>query len=385
MKSVALIVAAGKGLRAGGEIPKQYQELGGEPVLRRTLRAFAQHPAVSAVLCVIGEGHEELFAAAAEGLEGVLPPVRGGAERQSSVLRGLKALEGEGADIVLIHDGARPLVSARVIDDVISAASEKGGAIAALPLADTLKREKDGGTIEETVPRAGLWRAQTPQGFRYSDIHDVHRQYAEREDMTDDASLFEAAGRDVALVEDDPSNIKITRPKDFVLAARLLESAMETRTGSGFDVHAFEEGDHVTLCGVRIPHTHKLKGHSDADVGMHALTDAIYGALADGDIGQHFPPSDEQWRGAKSHVFLNHAAELVKKRGGKIIHCDITIMCEAPKVGPHREAMRAALAEIMGIDLSRVAVKATTTEKLGFTGRGEGIAAQAVASVALPA
>ncbi|GGY40225.1 bifunctional enzyme IspD/IspF [Parvularcula lutaonensis] len=309
----------------------------------------------------------------------------GGAERQASVLRGLEALAREEPDIVLIHDGARPFVSSATIDRVIDAARRDSGAIAALPVSDTLKRAGDGPVISGTVPRDRLWRAQTPQGFRFEEILDLHRQFSEREDMTDDASLFEAAGRPVTLVEDDPTNIKITRPEDFALAERLLESAMETRVGQGFDVHAFEDGDHVTLCGVDIPHTQKLRGHSDADVGMHALTDAIYGALAEGDIGQHFPPSDEQWRGAPSEVFLRHAAELVKKRGGRILHTDVTLICEAPKVGPHREAMRGALAEIMGISLDRVAVKATTTEKLGFTGRGEGIAAQALVTVTLPA
>ena len=387
MKVAVIIVAAGKGLRAGGEVPKQYQKLAGEAVLRRTLRAFSDHPRIASVLTVIGEDHEPMFAEASRDLGAGIASTPGGAERQSSVLQGLEALEADGADrpdLVLIHDGARPLVSTKVIDAVIDAAAKTGAAIAALPLADTLKREDPGGHVAETVPRAGLWRAQTPQGFRFDDILAVHRQFADREDMTDDASLFEAAGRPVALVEDEPSNIKITRPKDFALAAQLLESAMETRVGSGFDVHAFEEGDHVTLCGVNIPHTHKLKGHSDADVAMHALTDAIYGALADGDIGQHFPPSDNQWKGAESHMFLRHAAQRVQERGGRILHCDVTIMCELPKVGPHRAAMRQALAEIMELSLDRVAVKATTTEKLGFTGRGEGIAAQATATVALP-
>lgn len=385
MKVAAIIVAAGKGLRAGGELPKQYQDLAGEPMLRRTLRACALHPRIDVVMTVIGPDHDALFAKTSQDLSPKIRATPGGTERQSSVLRGLEALAGEAPDVVLIHDGARPLVSARVIDAVIDGAVASGGAIAALPLADTLKRETAEGMIDETVPRAGLWRAQTPQGFQFDDILRIHREFADREDMTDDASLFEAAGRNVALIEDEPSNLKITRPKDFLLAAQLLESAMETRVGSGFDVHAFEDGDYVTLGGVAIPHTHKLKGHSDADVAMHALTDAIYGAIADGDIGHHFPPSDQQWKGAESHVFLRHAVQRVTERGGKLVHCDITIMCEAPKVGPHREAMRAKLAEIMDVSIDRVAVKATTTEKLGFTGRGEGIAAQATATVSVPA
>jgi 2-C-methyl-D-erythritol 4-phosphate cytidylyltransferase/2-C-methyl-D-erythritol 2,4-cyclodiphosphate synthase len=247
-----------------------------------------------------------------------------------------------------------------------------------------MKERGADGTIVRHLVREATVEAQTPQGFRFALIRERHERYAGRDDMTDDASLAEAAGLPVRLVGDDPGNIKITRPEDFALAEKLLEVSMETRTGSGFDVHAFEDGDHVTLCGVMVPHSAGLKGHSDADVGMHALTDAIYGALGEGDIGQHFPPSDEQWRGAPSEVFLRHAAELVRKRGGRLVHCDVTLICEAPKVGPHREDMRAALAEIMKTDLGRVSVKATTTEALGFTGRREGIAAQAVATIEVP-
>ncbi|MCQ8184331.1 bifunctional 2-C-methyl-D-erythritol 4-phosphate cytidylyltransferase/2-C-methyl-D-erythritol 2,4-cyclodiphosphate synthase [Parvularcula maris] len=384
MSVAVLIVAAGKGLRAGGELPKQYQLLGGEPVLRRTLRAFEEHAEVDRIQVVIGEGADELYARSATGITKALPPVPGGAERQVSVRLGLQALASSEPEIVLIHDAARPFVSAATISRCVAEARKNGAALAALPLSDTLKREGAKGLAEETVPRAGLWRAQTPQAFRFELIRELHERFADRDDMTDDASLAEAAGHGVALVEDETTNLKITRPEDFALAEKLLGAPMETRTGSGFDVHAFEEGDHVTLCGVMVPHTHKLKGHSDADVGMHALTDAIYGALCEGDIGQHFPPSDEQWRGAPSDVFLRHAADLVKKRCGRIVHCDVTIICEAPKVGPHRETMRGVLAEIMGTDLSRVSVKATTTEALGFTGRREGIAAQAIATIKLP-
>ncbi|MEM9810895.1 MAG: 2-C-methyl-D-erythritol 2,4-cyclodiphosphate synthase, partial [Pseudomonadota bacterium] len=304
--------------------------------------------------------------------------------RQGSVRKGLEAFTGARPKTVLIHDAARPFVTEETISGVIDALKSAEGAIAALPVSDTLKREGESQEIAETVQRAGLWRAQTPQGFRFESILEVHRNFAERQDMTDDASLFEAAGRPVKLVEDLATNMKITRPEDFALAERMLQTQLETRVGSGFDVHAFEPGAHVTLCGVDIPHTQKLKGHSDADVGMYALTDALYGALAAGDIGQHFPPSDPQWKGAASEVFLKHAAGMVTERGGKILHCDVTIICEAPKVGPHRETMRHVLAELMGIAAERVAVKATTTEQLGFTGRGEGIAAQAVATVGLP-
>ncbi|MEO1041518.1 MAG: bifunctional 2-C-methyl-D-erythritol 4-phosphate cytidylyltransferase/2-C-methyl-D-erythritol 2,4-cyclodiphosphate synthase [Pseudomonadota bacterium] len=385
MSHAALIVAAGKGARAGGAVPKQYQLLAGEPVLRRTLRAFNDHPLIDRIQVVIAEGQDDRFAQAAEGLSKVLPPVIGDAERQGSVLKGLEALANDAPETVLIHDAARPFVTAQTIERVIAALDHADGAIAAVPVSDTLKRDNGQEAIAETVPRQGLWRAQTPQGFGFATILSVHRQFSDRQDMTDDASLLEAAGLDVTLVEDLGTNMKITRPEDFALAERIIDRPLETRIGSGFDVHAFEPGDHVTLCGVDIPHTAKLKGHSDADVAMHTLTDAIYGAIAEGDIGAHFPPSDPQWKGAASEVFLRHAADRVRARGGKILHCDVTIICEAPKVGPHRETMRQVLAELMDVDVGRVAVKATTTEKLGFTGRGEGIAAQAVATIGLPA
>ncbi len=385
MSHAVIIVAAGKGVRAGGTVPKQYQLLAGEPVLKRTLRAFDDHPLIDRIQVVIAEGQEDRFAEASEGFTKVLPPVIGDAERQGSVLKGLEALAHHAPETVLIHDAARPFVTAETIEQVIASLADADGAIAALPVSDTLKRDTGETAIAETVPRQGLWRAQTPQGFRFETILSVHREFSDRQDMTDDASLMEAAGRSVGLVEDLGTNMKITRPEDFALAERMLDTQLETRVGSGFDVHAFEDGDHVTLCGVNIPHTASLKGHSDADVAMHTLTDAIYGAIAEGDIGAHFPPSDPQWKGAASEVFLRHAAKRVRERGGKILHCDVTIICEAPKVGPHRETMRKVLAELMEIDIGRVAVKATTTEQLGFTGRGEGIAAQAVATVGLPA
>ncbi|MFC5354998.1 bifunctional 2-C-methyl-D-erythritol 4-phosphate cytidylyltransferase/2-C-methyl-D-erythritol 2,4-cyclodiphosphate synthase [Azospirillum himalayense] len=383
---IALIVAAGTGQRFGAERPKQYLDLAGQPVLRRTVEAFRRHPKVSAVRVVINPAFRDLYDAAVAGLN--LPePVAGGASRQDSVRNGLEALTDSAPGLVLIHDAARPLIDAGTIDRVIAALATHPAALAAVPLADTLKRGNggpDGGLVAETVDRSGLWRAQTPQGFRFPEILAAHRDAAGLE-LTDDAAVAERAGLPVALVPAREENFKVTTPDDLTRAARALDSALsDIRTGSGFDVHRFAEGDHVTLCGVRVPHTHRLDGHSDADVGLHALTDAILGALCAGDIGSHFPPSDPQWRGADSALFLKHAAELVTARGGRIAHVDVTIICERPKVGPHREAMTARVAEILGMPVDRVSVKATTTERLGFTGRGEGIAAQAMATVRLP-
>ncbi|MBB3264253.1 2-C-methyl-D-erythritol 4-phosphate cytidylyltransferase/2-C-methyl-D-erythritol 2,4-cyclodiphosphate synthase [Azospirillum sp. OGB3] len=383
---IALIVAAGSGQRFGAEQPKQYLDLAGQPVLRRTVEAFRRHPKVSAVRVVINPVFRDLYDAAVAGLD--LPePVAGGASRQDSVRNGLEALADSAPDLVLIHDAARPLIDADTIDRVIAALATHPAALAAVPVADTLKRgngDPGGGLVAGTVDRSGLWRAQTPQGFRFPDILAAHRAAAGLE-LTDDAAVAERAGLPVALVPAREENFKVTTPDDLTRAARALDSALsDIRTGSGFDVHRFAEGDHVTLCGVRVPHTHRLDGHSDADVGLHALTDAILGALCAGDIGSHFPPSDPQWRGADSALFLKHAAELVTARGGRIAHVDVTIICERPKVGPHREAMTTRVAEILGMPVDRVSVKATTTERLGFTGRGEGIAAQAMATVRLP-
>lgn len=383
---IALIVAAGTGQRFGAEQPKQYLDLAGQPVLRRTVEAFRRHPKVSAVRVVINPAFRDLYDAAVAGLD--LPePVAGGASRQDSVRNGLEALADSAPDAVLIHDAARPLIDAATIDAVIAALDQHPAALAAVPVADTLKRGDGGlggGLVTGTVDRSGLWRAQTPQGFRFPEILAAHRAAAGLE-LTDDAAVAERAGLPVALVPAREENFKVTTPDDLTRAARALDSALsDIRTGMGFDVHRFAEGDHVTLCGVRVPHTHRLDGHSDADVGLHALTDAILGALCAGDIGSHFPPSDPQWRGADSALFLKHAAELVTARGGRIAHVDITIICERPKVGPHREAMTARVAEILGMPADRVSVKATTTERLGFTGRGEGIAAQAVATIRLP-
>jgi 2-C-methyl-D-erythritol 4-phosphate cytidylyltransferase/2-C-methyl-D-erythritol 2,4-cyclodiphosphate synthase len=377
-----LIVAAGKGERAGTALPKQYEQLAGRPMLRRTVEAFA---AVSSnqnwpVQVVIGGGQEALAATALDGLE--LPaPVIGGATRQESVRRGLEALAKDAPDYVLIHDAARPLISARVIQAVVAAL--EAGADGALPMvsaSDTLRRRGVDGSWT-LVPRENLYRAQTPQGFVYAKILAAHRAHAS-EDVTDDVALAELAGLKVQMVEGEEKNIKVTRKEDFALAEKLLGSA-DVRTATGYDVHKFKEGDHIWLCGLKIPHTHGLEGHSDADVGLHAITDALLGCIGEGDIGQHFPPTDERWRGAASWKFLDHAAALVAAKGGVINHVDVTIICERPKVGPHRDAMKAKIAEILKIEPSRVSVKATTTEGLGFTGRREGIAAQAIATVRL--
>lgn len=379
----ALIVAGGTGQRFGAERPKQYLDLAGKPILRRTVEAFLGHPAVSSVQLVIDPAWREFYDTAVAGLD--LPePVSGGATRQDSVRNGLEAIAARGGcDRVLIHDAARPLIDAATITAVIAALDATPGAIAAVPVADTLKRGA-AGTVTGTVDRDGLWRAQTPQGFRFPLILDAHRAAAGLA-LTDDAAVAERAGLAVALVPASEENFKVTTPDDLVRASRLLMASLgDVRTGSGYDVHRFTDGDFVTLCGLRVPHDQGLDGHSDADVGLHALTDAILGALAAGDIGSHFPPSDPQWRGADSAKFLRHAADLVAARGGIIAHADITIICERPKIGPHRTAMTSRVAGILGIAVDRVSVKATTTERLGFTGRGEGIAAQAVATIRLP-
>lgn len=379
----ALIVAAGSGERFGGAIPKQYMDLAGQSILRRSALAFLNHPDVHAVQIVINPQHRPLYDAATAGL--TLPqPVSGGSNRQESVLRGLEALTiGIKPDYVLIHDTARPLIDAATISAVCAALHNHAGAIAAKPLVDTLKKG-DGTTISGTIDRSNLWQAHTPQGFHFSSILTAHRKAAGAQ-LTDDAAVAEAAGINVQLVPSNPDNMKITNPDDLGRAARLLGEAMDDiRTGFGFDVHRLIPGNFTNLCGVKIPHTHKLEGHSDADVALHAVCDALFGALGDGDIGSHFPPSDMQWQGRESSHFVHYAVNRVRQRGGIIAHVDVTLLCERPKIGPHREAMRARLAEMLEVDLSRVAVKATTTEKLGFTGREEGIAAQAVATVRLP-
>jgi 2-C-methyl-D-erythritol 4-phosphate cytidylyltransferase/2-C-methyl-D-erythritol 2,4-cyclodiphosphate synthase len=381
-----LIVAAGKGERAGTALPKQYEKLAGRPILRRTVEAFAGlFEGKWAVQVVIGPGQDELAAQALAGLD--LPaPVTGGASRQQSVRLGLEALahsfgEKHAPDFVLIHDAARPLISRKVIDDVVRAL--EGGADGALPMvavADTLRR-RDADGRWTLVARDGLYRAQTPQGFVYDKILAAHQAHA-HEDVTDDVALAELVGLKVEMVEGEEKNIKVTRKEDFALAERLLGGG-DVRTATGYDVHKFTTGDHIMLCGIRVAHDHGLEGHSDADVGLHAITDALLGCIGEGDIGQHFPPTDERWRGAASWKFLDHAASLVAAKGGVIGHVDVTIICERPKVGPHRDAMKAKIAEILQLDPSRVSVKATTTEGLGFTGRREGIAASAIATVKL--
>ena len=380
--TLALVVAAGTGERFGGGVPKQYRALAGSPVLRHVVERLAGHARIDGVCVVRRVEHRDAYALALAGLD-LLPPVEGGDTRQESVRRGLEALASREPGRVLIHDGARPLVDAATIDRVIDALESAPGAIAAVPVADTLKRADDGNRVAATLDRGKLWRAQTPQGFRFPEILSAHRAMAGRA-LTDDAAVAEAAGLAVTLVPGSEENFKITTEDDLRRAERLLGGALEWRTGSGFDVHRFGQGDAVTLCGVRVPHSHGLEGHSDADVGLHALTDAILGAIGAGDIGMHFPPSDPRWRGADSGRFLVHAASLVAARGGRIVQLDVTLICERPKVGPHRQAMIERVAAILGLSADRVSVKATTTEGLGFTGRREGIAAQAIATVALP-
>jgi len=379
---VALVVAAGRGTRLGGALPKQYLDLGGKMLLRHALDSLTRHRGIAAVRVVFDPGDAAYYEQATQGLD-LLPPVAGGAKRQDSVRLGLESLATLNPARVLVHDGARPFLDAGLVDRVLAALDELPAAIPALPLRDTVKRGA-GGVIAQTVERADLWRAQTPQGFRYKEILAAHRGVI-GEDLPDDAAVAERAGLPVRLIEGSEDNIKVTTADDLARAARILSARLgEVRTGQGFDVHAFGPGDHVWLCGVKVPHERALIGHSDADAGLHALTDAILGALGAGDIGVHFPPSDAQWRGAPSHKFLRHAAELVKQAGGAISHVDVTLICERPKIGPHRAAMVRRVAEILELDEKRVSVKATTTEQLGFTGRGEGIAAQAVATLRLP-
>lgn len=369
MKIAGLIVAAGRGMRAGGAVPKQYQKLAGEVVLRRSVRAMAAY--VDCALIVIHPDDLTMYETAIRGLD-VLPVCYGGAERHDSVLKGLERLEMQAPDLVLIHDAARPLVSDAVISTVINGLNDHGGAFPALPVTDALWR--DGPT-----PRDGLWRAQTPQGFRFDEILAAHR--AREVPALDDAAVAHCAGMSVAITAGAEDNFKITTAEDFARAERILRSDMDIRTGNGFDVHRLGDGDFVTLCGVEIPHSGALIGHSDADVAMHAITDAIFGALAEGDIGQWFPPSEAKWKGAASDIFLAKAVERAADRGFEITHLDCTIICELPKIGPHAVVMRERIAKILAIDVDRVSVKATTSETLGFTGRGEGIAANATATL----
>ena len=379
---IALIVAGGRGSRFGGPLPKQYAILGGQPVLRRTLDVFGATPGIDRIQVVVAAGDEDHYRAAVEGMD-LPPPVAGGVSRQQSVLNGLESLVAHAPDLVAIHDAARPFVR---VSDIIGCleALRPGidGAVLGVPLADTLKKVDDAGLLAGTVPRAGLWRAQTPQIFRFAKLLAAHRAAAalakhEATALTDDAAVAEHAGLHVVMVEGHDDNRKITTAGDMV-------STMETRTAFGFDVHGFADGSQVMLGGIAIPHGQALAGHSDADVALHALTDALLGTIGAGDIGKHFPPSDPQWRGVSSDRFLRHAVDLVDAAGGRIVHLDLTLICEAPRIGPHRDAMVTSIARIAGVERDRVSVKATTTEGLGFTGRREGIAAQAVATVEVP-
>ena len=371
----ALIVAAGQGVRSGGGLPKQYRPIGGKAMIAHAIDALAGHPAVDFVQLVIGHDQAELLAAAI-GERDLPAPVVGGASRRDSVIAGLEAIE---AEIVLIHDAARPFLPADVIDRLIAAMDGSDGAVPTIPVADTLARGD--AMLGETVPRDGLHRIQTPQAFRRDAILAAHRAWDASREATDDAQVARAAGLSVAIVAGDTALDKLTFAGDFDAAERRI---MTSRTAQGFDVHGFAAGDAVQLGGVRIAHDRALAGHSDADVALHALTDALLGTIAAGDIGSHFPPSDPQWKGANSEIFLAHARELVVRAGGIIDFVDLTIICEAPKVGPHREAIRDRIAAMLGVGAGQVSVKATTTERLGFTGRREGIAAQAIATVRMP-
>ncbi|RAZ88687.1 bifunctional 2-C-methyl-D-erythritol 4-phosphate cytidylyltransferase/2-C-methyl-D-erythritol 2,4-cyclodiphosphate synthase [Mesorhizobium hawassense] len=385
-----VIVAAGRGARAGqADGPKQYQRIGGRAVIAHTLDIFLSHPMIGPVVVAIHADDAELLQRAAGAHGERLITVIGGPSRQASVRLGLLALKDQAPGKVLVHDAVRPFVDAGLIDRTIEAIGERQGALPALPVADTLKRESATGMIDETVSRAGLHAAQTPQGFPFWPLLAAHEKahHLGKADFTDDAAIAEWAHIPVKIVPGSPDNVKLTWARDIALADQRLSSAQrfpDIRTGNGYDVHAFEPGDHVTLCGVAIPYERKLSGHSDADVGLHALTDALLATCGAGDIGTHFPPSDPQWKGAASKIFVEHAAKLVRERGGRIANADITLICEAPRVGPHRAAMTEALSAMLGIAPERISIKATTNEKLGFVGRGEGIAAIATASVVYP-
>ena len=378
----ALVVAAGQGSRFGGPLPKQYLPLGGANVLRHAVAALAEHRRIANTLVVIRPEDRAVFDRTVAGLR-VLPPIAGGAARQDSVRIGLEALVAHRPERVLIHDGARPFPDAQLVDRVIDGLNEAPAAIPCLPLRDTIKRA-DGASIRETIDRSALWRAQTPQGFHFDAILSAHHAAIGRE-LTDDGAVAEAAGIVPLIVHGSEDNLKVTIPEDLVAAERIISARQsDVRVGQGFDVHPFAAGDHIWIGGIRIPHGMSLAGHSDADVGLHALTDAILGAIGAGDIGMHFPPTDPRWRGAASDQFLRHAVNLVKTRGGVVAAVDVTVICERPKIAPYRAAMVERIAAIIGITSDRVSVKATTTEKLGFTGRAEGVAVQAVATVRLP-
>ncbi|PJI91927.1 2-C-methyl-D-erythritol 2,4-cyclodiphosphate synthase [Yoonia maricola] len=374
MATAAIIVAAGRGTRAGGDTPKQWQNLCGRPVAAYAMGQFAQHPAIAQVVLVL---HPDDVDSDVWPREPAVTIAIGGATRAASVMAGLTAVNDD-IDKVLIHDAARPLLTDAVIDRVLTALNDSDGAAPAVPVTDTLWYGTDG-AVQGVQDRDKLYRAQTPQGFLLAPLLAAHAGSTGRE--TDDVALARAGGMDVAIVAGDEDNIKITTPADFARVAKLMRQDMDIRAGNGYDVHRFGPGDHVWLCGVQIPHTRSLQGHSDADVGMHAVTDAIYGALGKGDIGQHFPPSDPQWKGAASHIFLEHAVALAKADGYALGNVDCTLVCEFPKIGPHQDAMKAVMAAYMGLDSDRISVKATTSERLGFTGREEGIASLATVTL----
>lgn len=385
-RTAVIVVAAGRGLRAGSGGPKQYRSLAGRSVISRAMTPFCDHPQIAMVQPVVNPDDIDIFNQAVAGMR-YQPPVKGGATRQASVHAGLEALAEFAPDTVLIHDAARPFADEALISRAIQAAAATGAAVPVIPVTDTIKQVGDAGHVEATPERSRLRIAQTPQAFRFDVILQAHRRAVkeQRDDFTDDAALAEWAGLTVATFEGDPVNMKLTTPEDFVREeARLGAMLGDIRTGTGYDVHAFGDGDHLMLCGVRVPHNRGFLAHSDGDVGLHALVDAILGALADGDIGSHFPPSDPQWKGAASDRFLAYAVDRVQARGGRIAHLEVTLICEQPKIGPLRDTMRTRIAEITGLPLSRIAVKATTSEQLGFTGRKEGIAATASATLRLP-
>lgn len=385
----AVIVAAGRGERAGAAGgPKQYRQVAGKAIIARTLVEFLNHPRINTIVVAIHRDDDAHFAEAVGDRISRVQVVHGGATRQASTRIALAALEDTMPDAVLIHDGVRPFVDAALIDRTIDALTPHSGALPALSLVDTIKRGGEGNLVSETVSRDGLFSAQTPQGFPYLAILAAHQaaEKSGRSDFTDDASIAEWAALPVALIEGSPDNVKLTWPKDIEMAEQKLTGATfpDVRTGNGYDVHAFEPGDHVTLCGVKIPHSMRLNGHSDADVGLHALTDALLATCGAGDIGTHFPPTDPRWRGAASKTFVEYAAKIVRDRGGRIANADVTLICEAPKIGPHRAAMTDALTAMLGVSADRVSIKATTNERLGFIGREEGIAAIATATVVYP-
>ncbi len=390
-KTAAIVVAGGQGIRAGvdsaSHLPKQYQLLAGKPVIAWSLETLLRHPNIDIVVPVIAKDALEIYSSTLNllGHPKLREPIFGGATRQQSVRNGLAAFASKGVKNVLIHDAARPFVSTRIIDDILSALKTSAGAVTGIPQTDTLKQSsEDADIIEKNIDRRKIWSVQTPQGFDYDTINRLHEKFKLMK-LTDDTSLYEHAGLPVALCTGDRRNFKITHPEDFELAELLMKKTnFEFRTGQGLDVHRFQPGNSITLCGIKISHTHGLKGHSDADVAMHALTDAVLGAIGKGDIGTHFPPSENQWKDASSQIFLERACDLVQLQNGFITNCDITIICELPKITPHRNAMRQKLAEIIKISKDRVSVKATTTEGLGFSGRQEGISAVATATVKLP-